>query len=138
MPEPVVTAPTGWRTPVHDALTALETRVDDIHGVVLASSDGLPVAATFRSDEADRVAAMAASVAGLAEQILPGRSMTHPAPSTSPSTVIRGSRGCLVVQAVGGGVVAARTGPRANLGLVQLELPATVERLRSLLPERTS
>jgi predicted regulator of Ras-like GTPase activity (Roadblock/LC7/MglB family) len=138
MPEPVVPVPSGWRSPVHDALAALEARVDDIHGVVLASGDGLTVAATFRSDEADRVAAMAASVAGLAEQILPGRTPSGHRPMASPSTVIRGSRGCLVVQAVAGGVVAARTGSGANLGLVQLELPATVEHLRSLLPERTS
>src|SRR5262245_49828235 len=44
------------------ALAALEQRVADIRATVVASRDGLPVAATLPDADAARLAAMAASV----------------------------------------------------------------------------
>ena len=96
----------------------------------VASRDGLPLASTFPAAEAPRVAAMAASVVGLAEEILAD------AGAGTSTTIVRGAAGCLVVHPAGAGaVVAARTGANPNLGLVHLVLPATVAALtRSLEP----
>lgn len=111
------------------ALVALEQRVPDVHACVVSSRDGLPLAGTF-GDGGHRVAAMAASVVGLAEEIL-----ADGAGATS-TTTIRGSAGCLVVHPAGSGaVLAARTTAKPNVGLLQVELPATAAALlRSLEP----
>jgi predicted regulator of Ras-like GTPase activity (Roadblock/LC7/MglB family) len=103
------------------ALQQLERRVGDVTGAVVASRDGLALATTFTDGGGDRVAAMAASVVGLAEEILADGDGTS-------TTIVRGAAGCLVVHPAGtAGVVAARTGPHPNIGLLHVELPVTVD-----------
>lgn len=102
------------------ALQQLERRVGDVKGAVVASRDGLALASTFIGAEGDRVAAMAASVVGLAEEIL--------ADGGTSTTIVRGATGCLVVHPAGtDGVLAARTGPNPNVGLLHVELPVAVD-----------
>ena len=110
------------------ALQHLERRVGDVKGTVVASRDGLALASTFQGTDGERVAAMAASVVGLAEEILAD------VDGGASTTIVRGATGCLVVHPAGpDGVLAARTGPNPNVGLVHIELPATVAALaRSL------
>lgn len=111
------------------SLLDLECRVGDMHGSVLATRDGLAVATTFGADEAAKVAAMAASVVALADQVL-----HDPSGRGVARTLIRGSEGCLVVEAVGdGAVLAARTSANPNLGLVNIEMPETIGSLTKLL-----
>lgn len=106
------------------ALQHLERRVSDVQGTVVASRDGLALASTFHGSDGNRVAAMAASVVGLAEEIL-----ADPDGGAS-TTIVRGAAGCLVVHPAGpDAVLAARTGPDPNVGLVHLELPAIVASL---------
>jgi predicted regulator of Ras-like GTPase activity (Roadblock/LC7/MglB family) len=64
---------------------------------------------------------MAASVVGLSEEILAD------VERGTSVTIVRGDSGCLIVHPAGpDAVLAARTGPHPNVGLVGLELPAVV------------
>lgn len=139
-PEPLPTAPTAPAlaprpvpTPsaevvdvsryaeLRGALTGFERKVGDVRGAVVASRDGLPLASTFADGAGDRYAAMAASVVGLAEEIVADTD------AGTSMTIIRGRTGCLIVHPAGpDAVVAARTGPNPNVGLVNVELPAVV------------
>lgn len=104
------------------ALQQLERRVGDVRGAVVASRDGLALASTFTGGGGDRAAAMAASVVGLAEEILAD------VDGGTSTTIVRGAAGCLVVRPAGhDGVLAVRTGPSPNIGLLHVELPPTVD-----------
>lgn len=108
-------------------LRALEQRVPDLRGVVLATRDGLAVASTMPGESTERVAAMAASVVALADQV-----MGDPAAAGRSTTIVRGAAGCLFVHPAGSGtVLAARSAAAPNLGLVSVELPATVAALEA-------
>ena len=114
---------------LHEVLRGFHDAVDGVHGAVLATRDGLPVASTLAEARTDTVAAMAATVVALASQA---------APSTDDDadghTVIRGSDGCLVVYAAGDlGVLAVQTSAHPNIGLVQVEAPAAARQLAALL-----
>ena len=109
------------------ALSGFERKVGDVRGAVVASRDGLPLASTFDDGVVDRFAAMAASVVGLSEEILAD------VERGTSVTIVRGDSGCLIVHPAGpDAVLAARTGPHPNVGLVGLELPAVV---RGRVPE---
>jgi len=118
---------------LQEVLRGFHDAVDGVHGAVLATRDGLPVASTLGDARAETVAAMAATVIALADQAMP----SDPAAgaSGSPShTVIRGTEGCLVVYAAGDvGVLAVQTSSHPNIGLVQVEAPAAARQLASLL-----
>lgn len=114
---------------LHDVLRGFHAAVDGVHGAVLATRDGLPVASTLADARSEAVAAMAATVVALADQAAPPgaeRGVGH--------TVIRGTDGCLVVYPAGElGVLAVQTTSQPNIGLVQVEAPAAACQLASLL-----
>jgi predicted regulator of Ras-like GTPase activity (Roadblock/LC7/MglB family) len=113
---------------LHDALRHLHAVIDGVHGTVLATRDGLPVASTLAGASTETVAAMAATVMALAGQAVPCED------DSTGFTVIRGTGGCLVVQGAGdAGVLAVQTGPQPNLGLVQMEAPAVAATLATAL-----
>jgi uncharacterized protein len=112
------------------ALAGFESKVGDVRGAVVASRDGLPLASTFTDGATDRFAAMAASVVGLSDEVLAD------VDSGASMTIVRGQTGCLIVHPAGpDAVLAARTGPHPNVGMVGLELPAVVAAVsRSIEP----
>ncbi len=104
-------------------------RVGDVEDVVIATRDGLPLASTTSDDRAEKVAAMVASVLSLSMQAVDDDSE-----GPFGHTVIRGSRGCLVVQDAGpNAVIAVHTGANPNMGLVQVEIPRAAADLESIL-----
>lgn len=113
---------------VSRVMRSIQTNVDGVQDVVVATRDGLTVAATTGEDRAGKVAAMAASVLALSQQAIAdsGGGEGH--------TVIRGDRGCLVVHGAGpNAIVAVHTGARPNMGLVQVEVPRAAADLESIL-----
>jgi len=114
---------------LHEVLRGFHEAVDGVHGAVLATRDGLPVASTLADAKAETLAAMAATVIALANQAVP-----HEGDDSEGHTVIRGSDGCLVVYPAGDvGVLAVQTSAHPNIGLVQVEAPATARELAALL-----
>lgn len=106
--------------------------LDDVAGVVYATRDGLPVSSTVGEPRAGKIAAMAAAVLSLSEQTV-GASPVQPV----GSAVIRGSEGCLAVFPSGvRGALAVQTGPRPNIGLMNVELPQAAASLDSIVGGR--
>ena len=137
--QPILPAPIEGSTDVskqhelHEVLRGFHDAVDGVHGTVLATRDGLPVASTLGDARAETVAAMAATVVALAAQAMPSDG-SGDAGADSGHTVIRGSDGCLVVYATGDvGVLAVQTSSQPNIGLVHVEAPAAARELASLL-----
>jgi predicted regulator of Ras-like GTPase activity (Roadblock/LC7/MglB family) len=102
--------------------------VDDVHGAVLATRDGLTIASASMADgTAARVAAMAATVQAVAEQ-------TVAADGAGVHTMVRAGDGCLVVYPAGPhGVLALQTAAKPNVGLVQVHAPEAADELAELL-----
>jgi predicted regulator of Ras-like GTPase activity (Roadblock/LC7/MglB family) len=95
----------------------IRTSIPELHGVMIASVDGLPISHDFPEAEAERVAAMAATALGL------GRRMTeHANLGGWNENVVRGDYGYLVVYAAGENAVLVMTGPtNCNFGLMRIE-----------------
>lgn len=98
----------------------LRRSIPELHGVMIASTDGLSIAHDFAEAEAERVAAMAATALGLGQRITERTSL-----GGLQEAVIRGDRGYLVVYAAGDSAVLVMTGPTSsNLGLMRIEARA--------------
>lgn len=111
---------------VSQIMRDIHQRIGEVQDVVVATRDGLPLASTTSDGRAERVSAMAASVLSLSVQALDGDANGH--------TVIRGSRGCLVVHDAGpDALLAVHTGAAPNMGLVQVEVPRAAADLASAL-----
>jgi predicted regulator of Ras-like GTPase activity (Roadblock/LC7/MglB family) len=114
---------------VGQVMRSIHLAVDGVHGVIVATRDGLPVATTAAEGRAEKVAAMAASVLALSQQ-----AVADPETDDAGQTVIRGSEGCLVVQGAGpNAVLAVHTGAKPNMGLVQVEVPRAAADLALIL-----
>lgn len=91
--------------------------IPELHGVMIASTDGLPVAHDFPDSEAERVAAMAATALGLGKRMTERTNM-----GALHETVVRGDHGYVVVYAAGENAVLVMSGPiTSNLGLMRIE-----------------
>jgi predicted regulator of Ras-like GTPase activity (Roadblock/LC7/MglB family) len=113
---------------LNQRLREFHTLVDNVHGSVLATRDGLPIASTLADAQSTTVAAMAATVVALAHQAVPDGD------DAAGHTVIRGSDGCLVVYPAGPlSVFAVQTGDQPNIGLLEVEAPAMAGELAALL-----
>lgn len=91
--------------------------IPELHGVMIASTDGLSIAHDFPEAEAEKIAAMAATALGLGKRITERTNLggLHEA-------VIRGDYGYLVVYAAGDNAVLVLSAPvSANLGLMRIE-----------------
>ena len=91
--------------------------IPELHGVMIASVDGLSIAHDFPEAEAERIAAMAATALGLGKRITERTNLggLHEA-------VVRGDQGYLVVYSAGENAVLVMSGPTSsNLGLMRIE-----------------
>jgi hypothetical protein len=108
----------------HEELTRviydLRQAIPELHGVMIASTDGLAIAHDFPAGEAERVAAMAATALGLGKRITERTDL-----GGLLETVVRGNLGYLVVYSAGENAVLVLSGPSsANLGLMRIEAKA--------------
>lgn len=99
------------------AVQSLRQSVPEVSGVMIASSDGLPIAHDFANGDATRVAAIAATVLGLGKRIADTTGC-----GTLEETVTRGTDGYMIIYSAGTKAVLAVVAPAyANLGLIHLE-----------------
>lgn len=103
--------------------------IPELHGVMVASVDGLPVAHDFPPEEADRISAMAATALGLGTRITQRASL-----GGLREAVIRGEHGHLVVYPAGSTAVLVLSGPPdSNLGLMRIEAREAAGQIKALL-----
>lgn len=122
------------RQSVERALDDLLGAVGEVHGAIVASVDGLPLAHSLRSGDAAGIAAMAATTAGLCKRIVADFAFGDFAES-----VMRGDSGYFVVYSAGQrAVLAVLASEGANLGRVHLQArrcaSAVAEALREQSP----
>ena len=110
-------------------LEALRNAIPELRGVLLASSEGLPVAHSLsNATDPNRVAAMAAAATSLGKRISDSMATGQLA-----EVSIRGEEGMLFVYAVGPKAVLAVMGPMgSNAGLIHLEARATAKDISEL------
>lgn len=110
-------------------ISTMRRSIPELHGVMLASTDGLAIAHDFPEAEAERVAAMAATALGLGGRITERTNL-----GTLAEAVIRGDRGYLVVYAAGENAVLVMSGPiDSNLGLMRIEARVAAVEIRHFL-----
>ena len=110
-------------------IEALCNAIPELTGVLLASSDGLPIAhsITNGSDPA-RLAAMAVAAANLGTRV--GDNIET---GSLDEVTIRSAKGNLFVYSAGGKAILAVLGPKeANAGLVNIEARNTAEEIEQL------
>lgn len=103
--------------------------IPELHGVMIASSDGLPISHDFPESEAERVAAMAATALGLGKRITERTNL-----GGLQETVVRGDHGYLVVYSAGENGILVMSGPiTSNLGLMRIEARSASSLVSQLL-----
>nr|WP_108871607.1 roadblock/LC7 domain-containing protein [Tessaracoccus timonensis] len=103
--------------------------IPELHGVMIASTDGLPVAHDFSDSDAERIAAMAATALGLG-----GRIAERAELGDFAEAVVRGQNGYMVTYSAGTDAVLVLTGPiDSNLGLMRIEARVAAVELKQLL-----
>jgi uncharacterized protein len=113
----------------HQAIKALHASVDDIQGVMIASSDGLTLAHDIAEEDSPGTAAMAATALGLGRRIVQVFEQGH-----FEETLTRGSDGYLVVYAAGHkGVLAVVAPAKVNLGLLHHEARRIAAHIATLI-----
>lgn len=110
-------------------IASMHCGIPELHGVMIATNDGLAVAHDFPDAEAERIAAMAATALGLGKRISERTSLGNLA-----EAVIRGDNGYLVVYAAGADAVLVLTGPiDSNLGLMRIEARMAAVNIKRVL-----
>jgi hypothetical protein len=110
-------------------IESLCSAIPELHGVLLASADGLPIAHSLTNgSDPTRLAAMAVAAANL------GIRVTEAINTGTVSEVsVRASDGDLFVYSLNGKAVLAVLGPKgANAGLIHLESRTTAQQLANL------
>ena len=99
---------------IEEAIADLRRRAHDVSGVMVASSDGLPLAHDLPPENHLQTAAMAATAVGLSRRIV--ETFGH---GGFEEAVVRGAAGYLVVYSAGPrAVLAVLASGEANLGLL--------------------
>lgn len=107
----------------------LRENVPDITGVMIASVDGLSIGTDFTEEEAARIAAMGASAVGLGSRITKTAEL-----GDMHDILIEGTNETLIIYMVGSAaILALRASRKANLGLIRLEGPKAVKRIKELI-----
>lgn len=103
--------------------------IPELTGVLLASSDGLPIAHSLSNDDDPaRVAAMAAAAASLGLRVTKALET-----GTVTEVCVRATEGDLFIYSAGAKAVLAVMGPKnANAGLVHLEARSAAEEIGKL------
>jgi predicted regulator of Ras-like GTPase activity (Roadblock/LC7/MglB family) len=110
-------------------ITEMRRSIPELHGVMIASVDGLSIAHDFPEAEAERVAAMAATALGLGKRITERTNL-----GGLNEAVVRGDYGYLVVYAAGESAVLVMSGPtNSNLGLMRIEARAASAEISHVL-----
>lgn len=114
----------GKQESLQQAITALRTAIPELRGVLVASVDGLPMAHSLSgSEDANRIAAMAATALGLGKRI---SDTLHAGELTETS--VSGVDGHVFVYAAGNkGVLVVIAPASANTGLIHLEARETAK-----------
>ena len=109
---------TGKHETLQNELVKLRTAIPDLRGVMVASTDGLPMAHMLAgSEDPNRIAAMAATALGLGKRI--GDTL---ATGDLLETSVTGTQGHVFFYAAGArGVLVVVAQASANVGLVHLE-----------------
>ncbi|PYE50957.1 roadblock/LC7 domain-containing protein [Deinococcus yavapaiensis] len=124
-----MTATTSKQTALNDALSALRSTLPELKGVIIATSDGLPVAQTMGAGvDANRVAAMAATALGLGKRI-----NDTLAAGTLTELSVSGTEGQVFLYSCGRGVLAVVTPAVMNLGLLHMEARDTAKVIAMVL-----
>jgi predicted regulator of Ras-like GTPase activity (Roadblock/LC7/MglB family) len=98
----------------------VRSSIPELHGMMIASTDGLPISHDFPESEAERVAAMAATTLGLGKRMTERTNL-----GALQESVVRGDYGYLVVYAAGENAALVMSGPvTSNLGLMRIEARA--------------
>jgi hypothetical protein len=120
----------GKQEALQQALNNLRSAIPELRGVLVASSDGLPMAQSLAgSEDANRVAAMAATALGLGKRIAD----TLNAGALS-ETSVSGTNGQVYLYAAGPKAVLVVVAPAgANVGMIHLEARDAARRLQDIL-----
>lgn len=122
-------APMGKHEALQRILAGVRRSIPELHGAMIASVDGLPVAHEFAEADADRVAAMAATALGLGKRISERTNL-----GGFQEAVVRGENGYMVAYAAGDQAVLVLSGPSdSNLGLMRIEARAASVLISRLL-----
>ncbi len=111
---------------MQDILNQLVTGAPDLVGAAVVSPDGLAVASVLPAGtDEDRVSAMAAALLSLGKRTTNGLERGE-----LKQVYIKGSSGyTILMQAEGGCVLEAITGPEAKLGMVLLDMKSAIQKL---------
>jgi predicted regulator of Ras-like GTPase activity (Roadblock/LC7/MglB family) len=110
-------------------IAEMRRSIPELHGVMVASVDGLSIAHDFPEAESERVAAMAATALGLGKRITERTNL-----GGLNEAVVRGDYGYLVVYSAGESAVLVMSGPtNSNLGLMRIEARAASAQISHVL-----
>ncbi len=120
----------GKQELLQQTLAALRSAIPEVRGVLIASSDGLPMAQNLSgSEDPNRVAAMAATALGLGKRIADTLNA-----GALQETSVSGASGQVYLYAAGAkGVLVVVTPANANVGLIHLESRDAAKRISELL-----
>lgn len=121
-------APLSKSAELDRVIAGLRRSIPELHGVMIASTDGLPVGHDFPEAEADKIAAMAATALGLGDRITDRTSL-----GALHEAVVRGANGYLVVYPAGSAVLVMSAPITSNLGLMRIEARAASVEISQLL-----
>lgn len=107
----------GLQDVLTEVIADIRRSTPELAGVMVASEDGLPIVHDFPADEAEQVAAMAATAFGLG-----GRVSERTSIGPLAECIFHGQLGYLVICPVGDSAVLALECPSpGNLGLMRIE-----------------
>jgi uncharacterized protein len=120
----------GKQEALQNNIVKLRTAIPELRGVLVASTDGLPMAQSLSgSEDANRIAAMAATALGLGKRI--GDSLGT---GEIQETTVSGLEGHVFFYAAGPrGVLVVVARGTANVGLVHLEARETAKQIAEIL-----
>jgi uncharacterized protein len=120
----------GKQEALQQSLASLRAAIPEIRGVLIASTDGLPMAQNLSgSEDPNRVAAMAATALGLGKRIADTLSA-----GALTETTVSGTNGQIFLYAAGGkGVLVVVAAAGANVGLINLEARDAMRTIAGIL-----
>lgn len=125
MPTSVKEFPVTQSEALSPVIIDLRRAIPSLSGVLIATLDGEPIAYDFQDHEADNVAAMAATAAGLG-----GRVSERVGLGDLAEVVISGTKGFFVVYAAGNeGVLVLDAPITTNLGLLRVEARRAIAKI---------
>lgn len=121
--------PVSKQEELSKVIAEMSRSIPELHGVMIASTDGLPIAYDFPESESEKTAATAATALGLGQRITERSNLGR-----LREAVVRGDNGYLVVCGAGESAVLVLSGPaNSNLGLMRIEARAASAEISRLL-----